>query len=280
MMDRPLIINLAPTGAVSDASKNPNVPITIEAIVADVAQATHAGASIAHLHIRGNDGKPSCNPDKFGELLARLRGLETCAGLILCASTSGRHGQGLEERAAVLKLPAQSRPEMASLTLGDVQFPQGLSANSSADVRFLARTMRDYGVKAELEIFDLGMLTVARELAEEGLIHAPFYFNFILGNSVGLQPELDELARAFALLPPGSLVSLGGIGRKQFYSNALGVLLADGVRVGLEDNLWVEYAPRKPATNPGLVSGVVEVARTLRRPIASRQEARDLLGLI
>ena len=280
MIERPLVINVAPTGAVSDSSKNPNVPITIDAIVADVDWAVQAGASIAHLHIRNDDGTPSCDPKKYGDLLARLRGRESCAGLILCASTSGRHGQSLEERAAVLKLPPASRPDMASLTLGDVQFPQGLSSNPPEAVRFLARTMREYNVKPELEIFDVGMLKVAAELAKEGLIQPPYYFNFILGNRVGLQPDVAELARAFARLPSESLISLGGIGRKQFYSNALGVLVADGVRVGLEDNLWAEFLPRKPATNLGLVSEIAHVARTLRRPIASRKRARDLLGLI
>ena len=279
MKDRPLIINVVPTGAVSDPSRNPNVPVTLAAIVADVAQAAQAGASIAHLHIRDGEGKPSCDPEQYGELLARLRDLGSCAGLILGASTSGRHGQSLEERAAVLRLPADRRPDMASLTLGDVQFPQDVSRNSPADIRFLASAMRDAEVKPELEIFDLGMLRMAVELANEELIHPPYYFNFILGNFVGLQPEIGELARAFALLPPDSLVSLGGIGRKQFYSNALGVLLADGVRVGLEDNLWSEFSPRQAATNPGLVSGVAQLARTLRRPIASRQETRAFLGL-
>ena len=280
MFTRPLIVNFVPTGAVADPGRNPHVPVTLDRIVEDVAGAAAAGVAIAHLHVRNEDASPSADPARFDALFGALRARPDCADLIHCASTSGRHGQTPEGRAAVLDLPSATRPDMASLTLGSVNFPAGVSVNAPDTIRYLARRMQEQGVKPELEIFDLGMIEFARTLIGEGLLTPPYAFNIILGNISGLQATVQHLGMALGQLPEASIVCIGGIGKSQFRANALGVTAADGIRVGLEDNLWViEGGHKVPATNQGLVEAAFRVAGALRREIASPLEAREILGL-
>ena len=280
MFKRSLIVNFAPTGAVADHKKNPAVPTTLHRISEDVVAARRAGASIAHLHVRNDDASASSDPDRFGRLFAALRNHPECADLILCASTSGRHGQSPEERAAVLDLPTAVRPEMASLTLGSLNFPRGVSINAPETVRYLAQRMKQRGIKPELEVFDVGMISFAKALINEGLLTPPYYFNIILGNIDGLEASASHLAFALSLLPDQSLVSVGGIGRYQFEATALGMVAADGIRVGLEDNLWAEWEPTKvPASNAGLIDSCLQVAKALGRDIATPLELREQLAL-
>jgi 3-keto-5-aminohexanoate cleavage enzyme len=279
MFGQSLIVNLAPTGAVADHIRNPHVPVTLDRIVEDVAAAARLGAAIAHLHVRNEDASPSCDPVRFGALLGALRAHSDCGGLLLCASTSGRHGQTPEERAAVLELPPAIRPDMASLTMGSLNFPGGASVNTPETIRYLARRMQAQGVKPELEIFDLGMIEFARTLIGEGLLTPPYYFNIILGNVGGLQASAQHLGYALSLLPDRSIACLGGIGRSQFQANALGMVAADGIRVGLEDNLWAGWSPKIPATNTGLLSASRRVATALGRAFATPAEVHERLRL-
>jgi uncharacterized protein (DUF849 family) len=275
----PLIINLAPTGAVADHGKNPNVPITDEAIAADVAACAEAGAGIVHLHVRDDEGKASSDPQRFASVITRLRESSATRDLVICASTSGRHGQSPVQRAAVVNLPAAQRPDMGSLTLGSLNFVGGASLNAPDTIRYLASQMQANGVKPELEVFDVGMIEFAKVLIREGLIGPPFYFNIVLGNVAGLRADIDHLSFALQSLPQPSIASVGGIGRTQLHANALGTVAADGVRVGLEDNLWSDWELKTPATNPGLVQRVAGIARAVGREIASPPQIRDMLGL-
>jgi len=280
MPRRRLIINFAPTGAVADHRRNPSVPITREQIVQSVADAAKLGATIAHLHVRGEDGSASCDPGRFGELFSAIRAHPDCRHVVLCASTSGRHGQTQEQRAAVLELPANVRPEMASLTLGSVNFPTAVSVNSPDTIRYLAQRMKEQGVKPELEVFDVGMIEFSRVLIAEGLLSPPHYFNIILGNLSSLQARPEHLALALTSLPDHSLVSIGGIGRHQRTAIAWGITAADGIRIGLEDNLWREWEPDKvPASNTDLVTGALAITHAMGRSVATHEEVRERLGL-
>jgi len=278
MLDRPLIINLAPTGAVADAAKNPAVPITAERIVDTVAACATLGASIVHLHVRHADGSPSCDPRDFEAVLGPLRAMPETRGLVMCATTSGRHGQTLDQRTAVLELPADLRPDMASLTLGSVNFATGASINLPDDIRRLTDRMNDAGVKPELEVFDLGMIEFAKVLIREGRLKPPYYVNLLLGNISGLQATPLHLGTALAALPDGAIISTGGIGRHQLTATTLGAVSCDGVRIGLEDNLWAD-ANRTPATNEGAVQRIRDLCVTLGRPVATAVETRAKLGL-
>jgi uncharacterized protein (DUF849 family) len=280
MPGQPLIVNFAPTGAIADNTRNPNVPLTRERIVEDVSVAARLGASIAHLHVRDGNASPSCDPAHFADLFSALRSHPDCSAVILCASTSGRHGQTKEQRASVLDLPAAVRPDMASLTLGSVNFPNGVSVNAPETVRYLAQRMKQQGVKPELEVFDIGMIEFAKVLISEGLLAPPFYFNLILGNVSGLRAKPEHVEFALRCLPDESIVSLGGIGRSQVEASALGTTMADGIRTGLEDNLWAAWDPVKvPASNSELVTASVKLAEAIHRDVAEPLQVRKRLRL-
>lgn len=276
--DNSFIINVALTGAVADHTKNPNVPIHIDDIVAQALACRTAGAAIGHFHVRDDDGRPSADPQKFGEIFRRLRAQPATDGMLLCASTSGRHGQTLDQRAAVLDLPPDLRPDMASLTLGSLNFVTGASVNDHDTVRRLAERMLRAGVKPEFEVFDLGMAVFLARLVEEGLAEGPCYVNALLGNLSSAAADAAHLGVLMSALPVGSIVAIAGIGRYQMQANILGLAVADGARVGLEDNLWLDRH-RTPATNPGLVERLAGIARTAQRPLATPDEIRERLGL-
>lgn len=275
----PLIVNLAPTGAVANAGKNPHVPISEETIVQDVAACADLGISIVHLHVRDEAGQPSSEMGRFGSLIERVRALPQGGDLVLCATTSGRHGQTAEQRAAVLDLKGPLKPDMASLTLSSLNFVAGASVNAPDTIRFLARRMLDRGIKPELEVFDLGMVHFAKVLINEGLIKPPYYFNLLLGNVAGAQVGLSDIAALVSQLPAESYWSLGGIGRFQKPALGLGCIMAPGVRIGLEDNLWSDSDRRVAATNPGMVRWLSQLAQAYGRSFARAQDVRAMLGL-
>jgi uncharacterized protein (DUF849 family) len=274
----PLIINLAPTGAVSDPEKNPHVPVGNDGILEDVRGCARAGASMVHLHVRDEAGKPSSDASRFRALISSLRGTREGRDLVLCVSTSGRHGQTPDQRAAVLDLSGDAKPDMASLTLSSLNFAKAASLNEPETIRFLAKRMQERGICPELEVFDLGMIHFAKKLIAEGLIKPPYYFNLLLGNLAGAQATLNDVAALVHQLPAGSLWSTAGIGESQKVAAALGCITASGVRIGLEDNIWQDKRSRTPATNIQLVQWLADLARVYGRTVASPQQVRQWLA--
>ncbi|MGZ5052727.1 MAG: 3-keto-5-aminohexanoate cleavage protein [Methylobacter sp.] len=275
----PLIINLAPTGMslVSASAYAQHVPIVPQTIADDVAACAELGASMVHLHARNPDGSSSEDPGIYAEIISRVRAL--APEIIIVTSTSGRRVSEIERRAASLYLEGNMKPDMASLTLGSMNFATESSINDPKTIMRLAQIMLEQGIKPELEVFDLGMVNVAKILIDKGLIEPPFYFNILLGNPGTAQATLNHLAAIVSDLPPQSFWALAGIGRYQKKANALGVVMGDGVRVGLEDNLWFDDARSQLATNRQLVSRIVMQATAIGRPIASIQDVRAMLGL-
>ena len=151
--------------------------------------------------------------------------------------------------------------------------------NSPATIMRLAEIMQNKGIRPELEVFDLGMINFAKILIDKGLITAPYYFNILLGNPATAQATMLHLATMVNELPAGSIWAVAGIGRFQTVANALGVVLGDGVRVGLEDNLWWDQERTQLATNAQLVARVTAQAQALGRPIATAREVRERLNL-
>jgi uncharacterized protein (DUF849 family) len=199
--------------------------------------------------------------------------------VIVCVSTSGRVFKSFEQRAEALDLDGELRPDMASLTLGSLNFPKQASVNDPEMIRRLAERMRERGIVPELEVFDLGMLDYAKYLIARGVLKPPFYVNLLLGSLGTLAATPFHLATLVMSLPPGATWAAAGIGRFQFDVNAMAITMGGHVRVGLEDNLWMDAAKERPATNVALVGRLVRLADAAERPVATPDEARSLIGL-
>ena len=273
----PLIINLAPTGLAPTRAQSPHVPMSPEEIADDVARCAALGVTMVHLHARAADGEASDDPQIFADIVRRVRAL--APDLVVITTTSGRRVQDVERRAASLYLEGDAKPDMASLTLASMNFAREASINAPDTVMRLAEIMQARDIRPELEVFDLGMINFARVLADKGLIAPPFYFNILLGNPATAQAKLLHLATLVGDLPEGSIWSVAGIGRFQTVANGLGVVVADGVRVGLEDNLWLDDQRSTLATNVQLVQRIVAQSTALGRPIARADDVRRRLGL-
>ena len=272
-----LIVNLAGTGMVPGKADNPAVPITPPEIASDCARCYALGASILHLHARDEQGRPTWKPEIYREIVLRVR--EHCPDAVICLSTSGRNFKEFEQRAAVLDLDGDAKPDMASLTLGSLNFPSQASINEPAMIKALAERMRERGIVPELEVFDFGMLDYAKYLIERRILRPPFYVNILLGSLGTLAATPFHLSSLVMALPANVTWAGAGIGRFQFFVNSLAITMGGHVRVGLEDNLYMDTSKQRPATNPLLIERLVRLSETAERPIAKPSETRAMVGL-
>lgn len=274
-----LILNLACTGVIPTRAMNPHVPLSHAEIIDDVACCLELGVQMVHLHARDAEGVQTGDPEVYGRLIESIRALPGGREAILCVTTSGRKDASFPSRARVLDLDGDAKPDMASLTLSSLNFVQSASINTPDTIRQLATRMQTRGILPELEVFDLGMANFGRVLSREGLIPRTPYVNLLLGNIAGAQADPLSLGALLTHLPDDSLVSLAGIGRNQLTANALGLLLTDGVRIGLEDNLWMDSSRGEAASNVGLIKRILRLAVELERPLESPARLRQRLGL-
>ena len=273
----PLIINLAPTGMMPTREQSLFVPLTVAEIVADSLQCITEGASIIHIHARDDAGRPTYQKEIYARIIAGIR--EKRPDSIICVSLSGRHHSEFEKRADPLFLTGDVKPDMGSLTLSSLNFAHTASMNSPETIIRLAETMADRKIKPELEVFDLGMINYAKYLFEEGILITPLYFNILLGGVATAQVKPSHLGLLMEELPQPSLWAAAGLGAAQLRMNTLGILFGNGVRVGLEDYLWLDIERQKLARNVDQVRRVVHLAELLGRPIATPTETRAMLGL-
>lgn len=276
-MSDELIINLCPTGMVPTREQTPHVPLTPAEVAADARRCADMGASIVHVHPRDESGLPTQSVERAAEFFAAIRA--QCPDIVICATTSGRRVPDLEPRAAVLDLEGHARPEMASLTLGSLNFPTQASVNAPETIKGLAQRMADRGVVPEWEVFDLGMIDFAHYLRTHGLLPDPVYANLLLGSLGTLAATPINLALAVERLPAGATWAATGVGRFQFAVHKLAIAMGGHVRVGLEDNIWFDDERTDLGTNPRLVERVVAVARAMGREPATPARVRTLLGL-
>ncbi len=229
-----------------------------------------------HIHARV-DGAPTYRKDVYAEIIGAVR--ERCPDLIICVSCSGRNFGELAQRAEVLELAGSLKPDLASLTLGSMNFPKQASVNAPETIRALAEKMRRANVVPELEAFEIGMVDTARYLLETGVLARPFYINLIFGSGGTLTLNPTNFAAMVAAVPHGGIWSAGGIGRHQLAANIMGLAGGGHVRLGLKDTLFMDADHREPATNARLVERIVTIGRALGREPASPQEARNIIGL-
>ena len=273
-MTQPCIITVAITGAVPRKKDNPAVPVTPAEQIESTQQAFEAGASLVHIHVREKDESSSSDPALFAEVQDGVR--KHCPGMIVQFSTGGR-GRDMSERGAMLHLD----PEMASLATGSVNFPTSVYSNPPDFVEDLARTMRDRGIKPEIEIFDLAMLYNAARLVDKGLLEAPAHVQFVLGipNAMPARRSiLDFLLSELDDVLPAATWTAAGVARHQFEVNKWCLELGGHCRTGLEDNIKFDR-DRLAASNAELVARITGVCGEYGRHPASPAEARELLGI-
>lgn len=275
-MDK-VIINFAPTGMIPTREMTPHVPVSPSEIIKEALESRRYGVSMVHIHARDESGRPSFRKDLYEKIIEGIRREDK--DLILCVSTSGRESFDFEKRSECLDLEGDSKPDMASLTLSSLNFNRQASVNTPEMIQKLAGKMLSKGIKPELEAFDIGMINYAKYLHKKKLIEPPFYFNLILGNIACAQANLTNLGIMINELPKDSVWSVGGVGDFQLKMNVSGMINGGGVRVGLEDNVWLTPKRERLATNMDLLKRINAIAKSLDLEIATPKEVRKTLEL-
>ena len=267
-----LIITVAPTGNVPTKELNPNSVITNDEIVDDLVKCRALGASLAHLHVRDNEGNPTSDRSFFKDLVERIH--EKKLDMITQLSTGARGGgAGVEWRGQMLDLSI----EMASLATGSSNFPTSVNANDPKLVIDLASKMLENNIKPEIEVFDVAMIRNAERLLRKGYIKGPLHFNLVMNVPGSIPGTPRNLMFLVESLPQGSTFTVCGIGPAQIPMLTMAILLGGHVRTGLEDVL--KFDGNIDASNPMLIERVVNLAKILGREIATPQEAREILSL-
>jgi 3-keto-5-aminohexanoate cleavage enzyme len=271
----PCIICVAITGSLPTKANNPAVPISITEQVDSTHEAFEAGATIAHCHVRDDEGKPTSDPDRFARLMEGLQ--RHCPGMIVQLSTGGRSGAG-QARGGMLPL----RPDMASLSVGSNNFPTRVYENPPDLVDWLAAEMARHEVVPEIECFDLSHIFKAHAMWQAGQFRARPYVQFVMGVKNAM--PADRIAFDFMVATAKRLFGedvawcAAGIGPAQITVNDWCVGAGGHARTGLEDNVRLDRDRLAPS-NAALVRRVVDLCDRAGRPVATWAQARARLGL-
>lgn len=272
---KPCIICVAITGSVPTKANNPALPVTISEQIESTQEAFEAGATIAHCHVRDDEGKPTSDPERFARLQEGLA--KHCPGMIMQMSTGGRSGAG-QARGGMLPL----RPDMASLTTGSNNFPTRVYENPPDLIDWLADEMLKYDVMPEVECFDLSHILKARDMQLKGQIKGTPYVQFVMGVKNAMPADrhvfdfyIQTVHRLFGTDAPWCAA---GIGPQQIVVNDWAVSSGGHARTGLEDNMRLDRDRLAPS-NAALVRRVVEICDQHERPVADWRTARRILGL-
>jgi len=268
-----LIIKIAPTGMIPTKEDTPHVPITPKEIASDTYKAYKLGVSVVHVHARDEQGNPTYKKEIFEKIFKEIR--RKCPNIIICATTSGRVHPQVEHRSEVLDL----NPDMASLTMGSLNFPKYPSVNSLDTIKYLAMIMKKKDILPELEIFEAGFINTCKYLLKKGYLSNPLHFNLLLGSLGTIPADIKDLVYLVESLPFDSTWSATGIGRFQTQINIASILMGAHVRVGVEDSIYYHYPSKKLATNEELVKRIVRITKEIGREIANPSEAREILGI-
>lgn len=273
-MTTPCIICCAITGSLPRKEDNPAVPITIEEQIESTHEAFEAGASMVHAHVRNDDQTPSSDPEKF----ARLKeGVEKhCPGMIIQLSTGGRSGAGIA-RGGMLPLA----PDMASLSVGSNNFPTRVYENPPDLVDWLASEMRTHHVTPEVEAFDLSHILNAIRMHEAGILPGKLYVQFVMGVKNAMPADkavFDFYVQTMKDRAPDAQWCAAGIGPNQLVLNEWSIAAGGHTRTGLEDNIRLDRNTLAPS-NAALVTRAAALCEKYERPVATWQQARDILGV-
>ncbi len=272
---RPVVVAVAITGSVPRKKDNPALPTTPSEQIESTHQAYLAGATLVHIHVRNPDESPSSDPALFAQVQEGLR--KHCPGMIVQFSTGGR---GRDQAARGSSLPL--KPDMASLSTGSVNFPTIVYENSTALVEDLAGKMHAFGIRPEIEIFDLSHIHAARRLVDAGLMHDAPHVQFVMGvkNAMPAEEHLLDILRneTLRVLPKATWTAAGiGVNQSRVMEWAL-ARKAYAVRTGLEDNVRISK-DRLAGSNAELVEVAVAMLSKHGARAATCKEAREILSL-
>jgi uncharacterized protein (DUF849 family) len=278
-----VIVTCALTGVLATREQCPWVPYTPAEIAEEARRAYEAGAAIVHIHARTDQGAPTYEPAVYASI---RREVEARCPVILNFSTGGLGP--MEGRVAHIR---DVKPELGALNMGSMNYAKYSARrkefvfdfvfeNTFKDISYLLRVMNEAGVKPELECFDVGHTNSVWPLIDQGLLRPPLQFSFILGVLGGLRASAENLAVQAREAPPGSTWQVIGISHEQWRMVSAALALGGNVRVGLEDNFYLDSEGKKMAASNGeLVEKAVHMARDMGREPASVDEARKLLSL-
>ena len=291
-MNNDVIITCAVTGAGETTDKSEYVPVTPQQIADAAIEAARAGAAVVHVHVRDPETKQgSRDPQLFKQTVDLIRDSGVDMVLNLTAGMGGDWVPGGEDPAMPgpgtdmvgpeerLAHVVESKPDICSLDCGTMNFGNGnyTYINTAPFLRKMAAMVQELGVKPELEVFDLGQIRLARALVDEGLIDAPPMFQICLGIPWGAGADTESMAAMKQALPSDAIWAGFGISRMQMPMVAQAVLLGGNVRVGLEDNIYLDRGVL--ATNGMLVERAVEIIERMGARVVGPDEARSKIGL-
>lgn len=268
-----LIITCAITGAETTKEDNLFVPYTADECAAEAFKAYKAGASIIHLHVREDDGTPTQDVNRFHEVIKKIKHL--CPDVIIQPSTGGAVGMSNDDRLQ----PTLLNPEMCTLDCGSVNFGGGLVfVNTEDDIKYFSEKIYERNILPELECFGKMHIDQVLRLYKKGYIKDHLHFSFVLGVNGGQTGEERDFLFLKDSIPKNATYSVAGIGRFEFPLAELAIKHGGHVRVGLEDNIYLEKGVLAKG-NEDLVNKVVSIAKKYNREIATPDEARRILGL-
>lgn len=273
-MAEPVIITVAPTGPLTTRAEHPRVPLTPVEIAESVAEAAAAGAAVAHVHARDEDGRPTADPAVYARIVEEIRAR---CDVVVQAST----GVGLSvepmDRVQIVASDAVD-VTMATLNVATMTFGTGTFANPPELVEALAETMAARGIHPELEVYDVGHVALCLELVERGLIREPLQFSFVMGVRGGMPGDAALLPTLIGMLPEGAIWQAIGIGRHQLPLSLAALALGGNARVGLEDNVYFRRG-ELAESNAQFVRRAVELVEVVGRKVARPDDVRERLGV-
>lgn len=275
-MNNKLIVTAALLGNGTTKEMNPAVPYTPEEIARDAVACVRAGASIIHIHVRDDQGRATMETQRFIDAHTAVAEALEREGLdaILNLSTGGLGSDEL--RTAHIEA---IQPEMCSYNPGSINWGKAfVYLNPPSLMERLGRVCQKTGTKPEIEIFDTAMFNNVRQCVKDGILVDPCHFQFIMGIPGGMEGTMKNVSFLLDCMPAGSTWSITGIGRWHMPMLLAGLAGgANGIRVGLEDGIWLEKGV--PATNESFVKQAVALGKAAGRSIATAEEARQILGV-
>lgn len=277
-----VVISAALTGALTTRDQCPAIPYTVDEIAEEAERAREAGAAIAHIHARTDNGSPTFSTERYQEIYDAVRDR---TDILINFSTGAIH-EPLESRTEYVE---EVQPDIAALNMGSMNYAKYSNSredyvfdmvfeNPFGEISDMLEAMNEAGVKPELECFDTGHIGNIRPLLKQGILEHTLHFSLIMGVLGGIPPTVENLAHQVRQLPDNANWQVIGIGREQWTLVAAALSMGGNVRVGLEDNFYVEE-DRMAESNADLVEKAVRMAQDMGREPATPDEARVIMGM-